>query len=147
MTDKLRIMLAAAMVAVSIPAMAAEITPTYTDFGNRGEIKWEQINADDAAAEATITLEGGKRGALYRLLVEGADNNVDFTMKAGRTSAALVDVDPDQMPDGVRFSSAADANMALVCLTQGDKVDLIFNSAGAGGQDIDVYLTPLGDCH
>lgn len=137
----MRLFLMTALMAVfCYPVYGATISAE--SFGVLGidAFRWEQVNNDDDTAEVKL-----KRGGLWELSIEGTESNVDLKLQHGKTSGALEDIDTDTMPDGVRFTSAATGNKAKVCLSEGF-VDIVFSSAGGADQDIDIWLSPLGNC-
>lgn len=135
----------AALVAVfSFPVLAADITaknPNYNYVAqNRSPWLWEQINNDDT------TKEQGIGPGLYEFFIDGTPANVDLKLQHGKTSGALKDINTSDFDDGgVNFSSASSAEHVNVCLS-GGFVDISFTSAGTSAQDIDIWMSYLGEC-
>lgn len=137
------IILAAAVAVFSFPVLAADITAKNVARDKvtqpRQPWVWEQVNNDDTTKEQAVI------AGLYQYHVEGTEDNADFKLQHGKTAGSLEDIDTDQMPDGVRYSSASTGNSVNVCLTEGF-ADISFTSVGTSAQDIDIWMTFLGEC-
>ena len=138
-----RLLIAALVAVFCYPAFAADITPKNVGrdavYNQSEPWVWETVTNADTTKEQPVS------AGLYHFHVDGTPDNVDLKLQWGKTSGSLKDLDVDQMPDGVRFSSASTGYSSLVCLGTGF-ADITFLAAGGGSQDVDIWLERLGDC-
>lgn len=134
--------MAAFLAAFCFPVQAATISPSYAISPNMGEVKFSSVTQGDTTAEFQVNAPGGVLSVLYKFYVEGTLGDAQLELQSGKTAGDLSDIDTDNMPDGLTFSSAT-TRQALVCLTVGEYGSINFNSAGDENQNLDFWLTPV----
>jgi len=127
-------------------SFAADITETYHGPNNTGAIEWNNVTNLDTTSEAQVKAIKGGLATKYEFFIDGTGDTVILKLQAGKTSGSLKDIDTDAMPDGVLFNGSS-TNFTNVCLADRDFVDISFTSAGGGSQDVDIWLTPVGECN
>jgi len=130
----------------TIAVQAAAITPIYHGGAKTGAIEWNAVLTTDTTVEAKINSTTGGKAVKYELFIDGTPDTVTLKLQAGKTSGSLKDIDNDDMPDGTTLSSTS-TFFTNVCLVSGNFAAISFTSAGGGSQNIDIWLTPIGECN
>lgn len=121
----------------AIPAMAAEVSVTTVDSYQKVK-KWDGMTSSTDSS-AAMTIDEG----CYEFHMEGTYDAQITVQHKPINGEAFVNVDVDEAPDGLFFTSAT---KALSWFSNGS-LDLVFNSAGGATMDANLIVTRLRkDC-
>lgn len=132
-----KLLLVLTIVIMPIAAIAAEVPVTSVD-PYQGVQKWDGMTGDTTSSASMSVDEG-----CYEFHMEGTYDADIMVQHKPINGEAFVNIDVDEAPNGLRFTSAT---KSLAWLSSGH-VDLRFDSAGGSTMDANLLVTRLRkDC-